>query len=582
MRFSPNNVNATKILRVNSIVKQRGFNLVETMLALALLTTFLAALAMFSASNMRKKEAKVLASQTEAFALEFAQYMHANREQITSDANSKPVTLSSQLLKSDWPANIAAKNLFNQTPCVTIIKNLATNNLEAILYYVGGNDITTANQLEIVHSSSVFLGSKGGTLANGEILGNSGWQVTNNSEFLSGATQCGGTISKNSVAINLDLLPNWNLDLQPPSSLFRGVDTQSGLLSLPGHVKNANTSKANIYFNNSNGIVLDNSNPDNKTRLSVLYSGQGTKTPTIGFGDKTSTALIGDTFKTNSQFQSGELCNSDEVGKVVTDQGLNNRTNSYLTRSTLVCTQNDMLCGQGNYCYLPSVQNNIVFQNNLVGIQGSSGRFICPAEVPYATHVVMGTAGGNIYVFFNQSSTKVANSIKTQQEYPSGGSVWQTFTCPLCNQALLTDFLNSQDKNKLLGLDLATISGTMVSTVSFGVPTALPISGSIGEYSAVIGYSVPLVESAMMCTTACTALGGIIGHDWQVLGTHRFERVVESMNIVNSSLGCVCERTDFSGKYADNYTGIAAVIGNFTPLITAVTCSNAAVYSANE
>ncbi|MBP9741753.1 MAG: hypothetical protein KBD37_00170 [Burkholderiales bacterium] len=581
MKYSQATASTRQLLKPSSLAKQYGFNLVEATLTLALLAAFIASLAMFNASNMRKKDARVLASQTEAFALEFTKYMYTQRDQITSEASSKPVTLSPAILKANWPANLAATNFLGQTPCVTIASNPVTHNVEAILYYVGGKTNFTDNQLEIIRKSAVFLGSKGGVLINGAISGNSGWSVNATSPLLSSTNECGAKLSNSSLVINLDLLPQWNLNLYSPTSILRAPDKYSGLLSLPGHIKNSNTSKSNIYMSNDKGIVLDNSDSNNLTKLSVLYKGQGTKTPTLGFGDKIPTTLIGDTFKTNIQFKSGELCNVDEAGKVVADQGLDTKTNSYLVRSTLVCTQNDMLCGRGNYCYLSTVTNNIVFQNNLQGIQDVNGRFICPAEIPYATNVVVGTPGGNVYVMLNQGGSKITSTINTLQEYPSGGTTVQQFPCVNCNPTLLTDFTNSRDKNKLLGVDLATISGAAISTLSLAPPSAEPVVSSLGSYSTVVGYSIPVVESSVICSNACSALHNSLGHIWQNLGIQRFLRTHESMNIVNAANGCICERTDFSG-HEDNHTGIAAVIGNLTPIITTVTCSNAPIYKSSN
>lgn len=568
--------------------QQRGFNLIESMLALALLAGFMVIVVTFSSANMRKKDARILASQTEAFALNFTKYMRENRNAITDQAaQHSPVILSPQVLGANWSSDLATANMFQQTPCVAIVNNLLTNNLEAVLYYVGGNasKMKLADQLDIIHSSAIFLGGKGGVLVDGAILGNSGWQINNDSQFLLGANQCGANLnggnaglSENSVAINLDLMPDWNLNLQPVGALLRGVDNESGLLSLPGHSKNANTSKANIYFSANTGVIFDNSDSNQPIKLSVLYNGQGSKTPTIGFGSTVPTVLIGDTFKSTVQFKSGEFCTADEVGKIVADQGLDNLTNLYLARSNLVCTQNDMRCGIGNYCYLPVVANNIVFENNLIGVQDNYGKFVCPQEVPYALNASVGTPGGNVYVFLNLGSSNVPNSINTYQGYIAGGSGWQIFNCSGCSEMLQTDFSTSRNNNELLGLDLATISGVAVDTVSLAKPSITPITGTSGEYSTVIGYSIS-VESSSICANACASLTKNLGHSWQVLGTQRMLRIHESIEIDNSVLGCACERTDFGGN-ADNYAGIAAIIGGIKPIITAVTCSNAMVYSA--
>jgi hypothetical protein len=353
------------------------------MLALALLAGLVITY-IHSNGVVYQKNARILALQTTNYATVFAKYMHNNKNALINQAATTAVFLSPQSIKASWPPDLAMVNLYRQTPCLAIVMNPNSQNLEAVMYYVGVNSNITQKSLQIVRDGSILLGGKGGILINGVISGNSGWSINSSSPFLSRASQCGGALINNSLAVNIDLFLDWNQDLEPVDSILRGIDTTTGLLSLPGHIKNANTLKANLYFAPNKGVILDNSNPSNPTKLSILYNGSGTGTPTIGLGNSSVSTLIGDTFQPTRQFQAGEMCNQDEVGKIVADSGMNNTEAQYLSRSTLVCTQNNMLCGDGGYCYLSSIANNIVFQNNTSGVQDSSGNFYCPTEVPFA------------------------------------------------------------------------------------------------------------------------------------------------------------------------------------------------------
>ena len=563
----------------NSIQKQRGFNILESMAALSLLIIFTISFVHFKTLNIQKKDAKVLGEQTSNYAVAFARYMNNNLQALESQAINNPVVLSPSSIGTNWPADLAKQNLFHQTPCLAIVTNPTTKNLEATMYYVGGNSDTSAKNLQIVRDGSIFLGSKGGILINGEIVGNSGWKINSDSPFLSGASQCGGALSNNSLAVDLDLFMDWNQNLQPTHSLLRGLDNTSGKQSLPGHLKNSNTSKSNLYFNQNYGVILDNTQ-DKSTKLSVLYNGQGTGAATVGTGNTIAT-FMGDTLQPNVQFQAGQYCTSQELGKSTLDQGLNNSASTYLARATLVCSQNDMLCGSGKYCYLPSIANTITFRNTIKGVQDDSGNFYCPSDVPFATAYTLSTPAGQVYMFMNNGNNNVPNTINVIYGYTNDTqSAWLPWNCLGCKEYFMTDFKNARDRSQLLGVALESITGDPIGTTPTVSGTANSILGSIGQYSVVRGYSVQ--SRTNTCDNICSGLNNLAGHSWRILGTQRFLRTQQGLTIQNQNLGCACERTDFTGSNPDNYTGVAAVIGDFTAKITSVTCSNAATYNSSN
>ena len=564
----------------NSIQKQRGFNILESMAALALLSIFTISFVHFKTLDAQNKDAKILSQETSNYAVTFARYMKSNQAALILKASGGSVILSPDSLGASWPIDLAKQNIFHQIPCLSIVTNSNTKNLEAIMYYVGGNSNTSPNSLQIVRDGSIFLGSKGGILLNKSISGNSGWEINSDSPFLADASKCGANLSNNSLAVNLDLFLDWNQTLQPSQSLLRGLDNTPGTTSLPGHIKNANTSKSNLYFSQNSGIILDNSD-ENPVKLSVQYNGQGTGAATIGIGDTQITSFVGDTFRPNIEFQSGQYCTSQEVGKTVLDHGLSTSTNSYLARSTLVCTQNNMLCGNGNYCYLPTVANNIVFRNTVNGIQDGAGNFYCPTDVPFATNYTLSNTGGQVYVFMNNNSNNVPNYIDVIYENTNGSiSNWTSWNYFGDSDYFMTDFNNARDRAELLEVDLATIKNASIGTTNTSSGQASPITGSIGQYSVMRGFSIKTTPSS--CSSICSSISGIVGHSWQILGTQRALRGAKPDFVTqNQNLGCACERTDFSGVNPDNYTGVAAVIGAFNPKLTSVTCSNKAVYQSN-
>ncbi len=562
----------------NSPHKQGGFNILESMAALALLSLFTINFFHYKVINNQKKDAKVLANQTSNYAVTFARYMNSNQESLISKAANSPVVLSPGSISANWPEDLDKQNLFHQTPCLVVVTNHTTKHLEAKMYYVGGNTDTSPRNLQIVRDGSIFLGSKGGILINGEIAGNSGWNIKHNSPFLSSASLCGGIPSNNSLAVDLDLFMDWNQGLQPINSLLRGLDKTPGIQSLPGHLRNSNTSKSNLYFNQNHGIILDNTQ-DKIAKLSVLYNGQGTEAATIGTGT-TITTIRGDTLKPNLQLQAGQCCTAQELGKLVLDLGLNNSDNTYLAKSTLVCTQNDMLCGSGKYCYLPSITNNIIFQNTTQGIQDANGNFYCPPEVPFAKAYSLSIPSGQAYVFMSNRSSTVPDYINVIYENTNGSnSNWTPWNYFGDGEYFMTDFNNARDRAGLLKVDLATIKGSAVGTTTTPPGSAIPITGTIGQYSVVRGFSVQTATAN--CNNICAAISNIAGFTWEKLGTRRALRNAKpDFSILNQNLGCGCERTDFTGANQDNYAGVAAVIGDFTAKITSVTCTNTATYTS--
>lgn len=572
------------------IITKAGFNIIESMIALALLASITLSIALFKASDMRKKNAKILSSQTEAFAIAYAKYMKQNYEQIGHGTTNEPYVLSPEVLanSSAWPFGLATTNMYRQIPCVIIVRNKNTNNLEAIMYYVGGKVDMRNTHIDIMKDASIELGDKGGILEGGEIRGNAGWSIATDSSFLNSADKCGANIANNSIAVNMDLLSNWNQNLQQINSLLRGIDKTSGLLSLPGHVKNSNTLKTNLYLGSGSGVVLQRAkengwDQESLLRLAIANNGSGSGAATLGLNNAAS-ILAGDTFQPDLFFRSGESCKSEEEGKIVADKGINNEVNKFLSRSILVCTQNDMLCGIGSYCYLPPLPNKIVFQNTITGIQDRNNEFVCPKSVPFAISIQTGLLGGNkIFVIANTNGTVSLNIINATLSNSSSSRFTQEINCPAsgCSPRLLTYYGSLQSLRNGLGqiegIDLATIKGNAVGlTNTGGNPRYKPINGVIGNFVTPIGFSLSDV-----CPAVCSTLTNQLGNTWQVLGTNRINQQGNGVDIVNGQLGCACERTDLD-RFQDGYMGIAAVIGSMHPYIISVTCSNMPLYYMNN
>lgn len=575
-----------------------GFGVIDSLLALALFATIMVGILAFDNKNLEQKDARILANQTSVYAEIFARFMNNKFKDLNSHEAGQVIIITPDTIKNSglWPQELIPKNIYQQTPCVSLIKNVATHDMEGIMYYVGGRDTSSKHHSEIVRSASVILGSKGGVFHNGTINGNSGWRLSEDSEFLTqAANKCGAPITNNSLVVNLDLLPNWNQNLQPMTAIMRGVDlAYSGNNGLPGHVSNANTPKSNLYFSGNHGVILDNTNPTNPVKLAIQYSGTGTLHATLGLGSGTPTTLIADTLQPSILARAGDPCNYDEVGQVVVDNGLANDTNNVLARSTLVCTVNQLLCGDTIQCYLPSIANRVILQNNSIGLATAPNQFICPKNIPFASNasIVGGQASGYYYM------TNLGNQIGcTYATATDGNGYWRPdinnpYSCIIpfisggCNGGC-----GGYDGQEIrsFGQYKATGNPTYQDFTSASVGTSLvPLIGSLNNYRVNIGYMVNQGDVVVDCDSICSQLPPVANQPW-----FKFDNSNQPFYPHNSVSGYVGDTLGIYGKnscgcftYSNNdgnwatINGLAIVVLDHPKvIINKVMCSNMPTYS---
>ncbi|MFN7095073.1 MAG: hypothetical protein ACK4M7_06890, partial [Burkholderiales bacterium] len=532
---------------VNLPKNKCGFGTLDSLLALTLLASIMVGFFLLNQADNRHKEAKQLSGQTEAFTKAFARYLNGNYSQLANIAAGSTKVITPQIIQSTsdyWPVDLSTTNMYQQTPCVTVIKNASSGFLEAVMYYVGGKYGASAQQTQLVREAAILLGSKGGVLFNGAILGNSGWRESTSSAFLKQASQCGtGGLANNSVAVNLDMLDDWNHNLQPNLAITRGIDTGdiNNQATLPGHMLNTNTAKTNIYFSESTGagIILDNSNPKDPLRLKIQDNGSVTGSTTLGFGSKIITTLSADTIQPNQQGRAGIPCQEIEIGKTIADQGSTYPAAAkVLARNTLVCTQNDMLCASASIshtCYLPSITNSIIFQNNLQGVQDASGRFTCPSAVPFASKPKSGTNSKGYYF----TNFKDKNKVPCIYAKDTAGGNWRpdikADNCPEsygvggCNGGC-----GGYDGPEIRSFGQYLASGNptpMFFTDSGGEEKADPIVGHLSGYNTIVGYRTSITPVAVNCDMVCQQLPWVSSHPWL-----RFDQSTQPFN-PHSSVG---------------------------------------------
>ena len=100
--------------------------------------------------------------------------------------------------------------------------------------------------------------------------------------------------------------------------------------------------------------------------------GEGSNTATLGLAFKNrnaNTKILADTLEPVEAGAAGDSCLVEEVGKIIANRG-NGVTAGYLNRSTLICSQNSMMCASINSsstCYLPTEYNGRLNSCNFLG-----------------------------------------------------------------------------------------------------------------------------------------------------------------------------------------------------------------------
>ncbi len=561
-----------KLVKVNYRLK--GFGIIDSVIALSILSSVILGIIYFNKANFQRKQAKELAEQTQTYAQVFTEYMNYNRSTILASITQGPYTLSPQTLGSSWPSNLATENLYGQTPCVGVSANPVTGGVEAIMYYTESPRFVMKISPTITNNASTLLGNKGGVLKNGSIQGNSGWSINNGSAFFAGIQQCSNELSDNSVAVNLDLMSNWNQDLQPATSINKEVDNGNpqDIRTFPGHILNSNTSRANINFANSSGVIFDNSNSNNPIKLSIQDNGITTGSPTLAMGNVI-TSVNADTIQATQQKKAGDSCQISEIGKTVTDMGSPfPDAAKVLARNTLVCTKNDMLCATSHTCYLPATPNSVIYQNTEQGIQDQNGNFICPAAVPFASNPITGGGGSNGYYYATNAGDKIGCNYA---ENTDGGCFRPGQSVNICPLPLTySSGCGGYSGPAVLNFGAQGASGPlnpMKFTNSGGEVQINPLIGHLSSYQTTVGYQINVTPINLNCSSICAQLLPV--NSWiQAVARPNFDYT--STFKLNNSCGCWI--------YSNNMAQALAIAVLQAPqaILKSVTCSNMPIYTS--
>lgn len=592
---------------VNNIPKkQRGFGLLDSLVALAIFGTVLTLyvretqdineikLAKNYATNSIT-DAKEFAKQLQTFdtAYSEASYSDSKRniyknvsyyEEYKGTLRTSPDSVIT-IAPSGWDSKYQAKNIFNEKPCLSLAYNASTDTMYGIMFYVyttdKGKEPTFKNKAKLVQRSLVSLKGTGVAYVDSETaqhfnrnrynnntLSLTSWSPNNLDKLVSGSSICGGKLAHNSVIINMDMLPEFNQRLIAVNGLVKSTSQNNTNQSyLPDHLFNANTLKSNLSVDNV--ILSSGANASESVIMNVV----GTNNKTLNIGnnqsDDNNTAFLVSSIQPNTSVVSGTSCGSDEVGKVAI---AGSEDASLLSKGLLSCSKNSTLCSTG-YCYLPSKDNLVSFYaKDNQKLEDKTGTFICPSYAPfYKSSVINGSSVNNasVQVLINSGG---ATTGATMNIMAFDGSQMKYFMVGNNNNFTMSNKYGSW--SSVSQFELNTTAGGTPKNVLLTSKTL--IKKDFNGYSENVGVSIG--NSTNLCSSACSALNNDFGNQWFDLTQITSKYSVSPYSFGNitglQNNQCACGRLN-----GDYFYGIALMSNvNSVSSLQSVVCSNSPDY----
>lgn len=357
-----------------------GFSAIEVMVALIFLSLLMLTYVRNKVDALHLQRVNQMITQTQMYEKFFINYVSLSSREINQQVNSNhPVIISMyDLVQSGSdPMGVSSTNILGQNPCLSLIKNAKTNQIEAIMYFVGSGNSPLMSTLDI---KKVVTGL-GGVAAyyDGNSASNSSWSVDKQSVFLQNTDQCrkGYNLNANTIMVNFSLLPEFNQVLQPDVSLHREHDSGGNNNSSNeyGNFHNRNTLLSDMHVGHGVKILMNNAN-----KLSLTDQASNNSI-VLESGD-----LMASTLQATKKIKSGTACKVSELGEVAMQDETSDGTPTSFTQSNVVCGYNPALCqirSGSDYCYLPILVNRITF-NNQQPTNWMGNRFLCPGYAPFA------------------------------------------------------------------------------------------------------------------------------------------------------------------------------------------------------
>lgn len=588
---------------VNNIPKkQRGFGLLDSLVALAIFGTVLTLYVRETQDIHEIKLAKNYATNSITDAKEFAKQLqtfdtaysktyykdNSNNvyknvsyyEEYKGTLRTSPDSVIT-IAPSGWDSKYQLTNIFGEKPCLSLAYNASTDTMYGIMFYVADKETTHKNKAKLVQRSLLSL--KGTGIAyvdsktaqsfnqnryNNNTISLTSWSPNNLDKLISGSSICGGKIATNSIIINMDMLPEFNQRLIAVNGLVKSTSQNNTNQSyLPDHLFNANTLKSNLSVDN---VVLSNGvNASESVVMNVV--GANNKTLNIGNNqtDDNNTAFLVSSIQPNTSVVSGTSCGSEEVGKVAI---AGSEDASLLSKGLLSCSKNATLCSTG-YCYLPSKDNLVSFYaKDNQKLEDKTGTFTCPSYAPfYKSSILNGSNVNNasVQVLINSGG---ATTGATMNIMAFDGSQMKYFMVGNNNNFTMSNKYGSW--SSVSQFELNTTAGGTPKNVLLTSKTL--ITKDFNGYSENVGVSIG--NSTNLCSSACSALNNDFGNQWFDLTQITSKYSVSPYSFGNitglQTNQCACGRLN-----GDYFYGIALMSNvNSVSSLQSVVCSNSPDY----
>ena len=288
--------------KIKKIQKNSGFGLLDSLVALVIFGTVLMLYVRQTEDINISKKAKTYATKSISDAKEFAKqlqtfvplaqsqyldvvgvvyknetYYEKYKNSLRSSPN-KVITLTPQ----NWDSKYSTANMFGEKACLALAYKASSDTMYGIMFYVDDNEKNYKDKSKLIQRALLSLQGKGAAYVDSSVAqainqnryGNNtisptSWSPNNLNTLVAGSSICGGKIAKNSIIINMDLLPEFNQRLIAVSGLVKSTSqNNTNQTYLPNHLFNANTLKSNLTVENS--VILDK-NPDNSITMNIAY-----------------------------------------------------------------------------------------------------------------------------------------------------------------------------------------------------------------------------------------------------------------------------------------------------------------------
>lgn len=408
--------NRKKLLPIKSQHKNSGFTLLEVIAVITIGGAIITLTLQQSRVFNKRTTGTQIATETLGYAKLANRFINNHYQDIYETTKTTPVVINLSQITSEIKLPMMPKrNLQGLIPCVWVTQS--GNQIQPYMFFVNPPDGKYSKPTpDLAYETMQKIGPQSGFVeTNGIAYGlYKGWQFPVSSFA---TNSCGGSvIAPDSIVMNLGMMQDLHIPLQPDISLHRPEDQTTN----PGDSNNSNTMQTTldvanvdngvdnphrIVFNNSTNVGFQAASsyqqqPSDRRPQDQFLKTLGTKTNLLvvrsGTLDESKVkntsnqgSFTAKTIQPTLQVDQGASCDASEIGASAIMKP--NQTNAFL-RGLAVCTKNPVYCSRtgdedGNTpCWLPTTSYSIIFDHPLPDYSVNCSTMVAPGF-----HIVPGS-----------------------------------------------------------------------------------------------------------------------------------------------------------------------------------------------